>query len=342
MKENKIKKPEPEQYLTVPDYINNERDKVKHEKLWSRYASMIETTALIDTPLFPRAMLIEIANVCNHRCSFCAYPKMSRPSNFIDINVFNSIAQEGFDLGAREIGLHGASEPLTCKDLATHIKTCSDIGYEYIYCTTNGTLGTPKKWMSYIDAGLDSIKFSINAGDAETYKKIHGRDHFQRALNSLKFVSEYRKIHNLDLYLAVSFVEVPENAESFSTLKRIVEPLVDEVFYAIAANQSGQMPNLEIAPTIPEICHIPFNQVNITREGFLRGCCNDYQNMLVMDDINKVSLKDAWAGKNAREFRRKHLENNLCGTLCYNCMHGKSEPVNALRVDLAPWDPIIG
>ncbi|MFC1603014.1 radical SAM/SPASM domain-containing protein [Pseudomonadota bacterium] len=328
-------------HLSVPEYIEQERRDAGKEKLWTRYANMIESSVLSEVPPFPRAMLIEVANICNHSCSFCAYGKMSRPSRFIEPEVFNAIVTEGYELGAREIGLHGASEPLTCKKLADHIKTCIDIGFEYVYFTTNGTLGTPEKWRSYIDAGLHSVKFSINAGDAKTYEKIHGCDEFQKALDSVRFVSEYRKTIGRQLYMAVSFVEVAENKGTFDKLKALVEPLVDEVFHSVAGNQSGQMPELQTKLTIPEICHIPFNQVNITREGYLRGCCNDYQNMLVTEDLTKVSLKDAWAGLSAREFRRRHLEDNLKGTICNNCIHGCTEPVKALRPDLAPWDPIL-
>lgn len=331
----------PEYHLAVPKYIDEERRSVVGEKLWTRYADMIESAVLNEVPSFPRVLLVEVANCCNHRCSFCASSKMTRPSQSIPPDIFKSIVEQAYELGAREIGLHGGSEPLTCKQLAQHIETCAGIGYEYIYFTTNGTLGSPEKWRSYIEAGLHSVKFSINAGNSEEYKKIHGRDGFDKALENLRFVSEYRKTIGRQLYLAVSFVEVPENGGSFLQLKDLVAPLVDEVYHSLAANQSGQMPDLGVAPTIPEICHIPFNQVNITREGFLRGCCNDYQNMLVFEDVTKMSLKDAWEGSHARALRRRHLARNLDGTLCHNCLFGCTGPVAALRPELAPWQPIL-
>ena len=330
------------QKLTVPEYIEEERRRAEKEKLWTRYANMIQGAVLQQAPPFPRAVLFEVANMCNHKCTFCAYTKMTRTHRSIDPALFNSIAQQCFDLGAREVGLHGASEPLMCKQLADHIATCKSIGYEYIYFTTNGTLGTPEKWKSYIDAGLDSVKFSINAGNAETYRTIHGRDDFQKAIDSVTFVTEYRKTLGRPLYVAVSFVEVPQNAETFEELKSRVAHLVDEVYHAVAYNQSGQMSELNVSKTIPEICHIPFNQVNITREGYLRACCNDYQNMLVMEDLSKVPVKDAWEGQHARDLRRRHLTGDLHGSLCHNCIHGCNEPVKALRGDLAPWAPISG
>ena len=327
-------------HLSVPTYIEQEIDAANNEKLWTRYANMIESTVLSEMPPFPRALLVEVANICNHKCSFCAYTKMTRANKFIDKETFSSIVSQAYVLGAREIGLHGGSEPLTCKHLDQHIQTCTDIGYEYIYFTTNGTLGTPNKWKSYIDAGLHSVKFSINGGDEETYQRVHGKNEFHKAIESVKFVSEYRKKIDRPLYLAVSFVESADNAGSFDRLKAIVSPLVDEIFHAVAGNQSGQMPGLGVAPTIPEICHIPFNQVNITREGYLRGCCNDYQNMLVVEDLTKVSLKDAWEGEFAKMLRKNHLEGTVQGTLCFNCITGRSDPIKALRPDLAPWDPI--
>ena len=326
--------------LEVPEYIKEEQAKAGEEKLWSRYAHMIESSVLSEVPPFPRALLVEVVNACNHRCSFCAYSKMTRTSKFIKPTLFDSIVEQAYELGAREIGLHGASEPLACKNLADHIRTCSNLNYEYIYFTSNGTLGTPEKWKSYIDAGLNSVKFSINAGDAETYKKIHGKNDFEKALASVQFVSEYRKTLDRPLYVAVSFVEVPENAGTFEKLKEQVSHLVDEVYHSVAYNQSGQMPSLDVSQTIPEICHIPFNQVNITREGYLRACCNDYQNMLVMEDLDKVPLKEAWGGQHAKALRRRHLDNDLKGTLCHNCIHGCKEPVKAIRPDLAPWEPI--
>ena len=36
-----------------------------------------------------------------------------------------------------------------------------------------------------INNGLDSIKFSIHGGTSETYKKIHGKNDFERVIKNL-------------------------------------------------------------------------------------------------------------------------------------------------------------
>jgi sulfatase maturation enzyme AslB (radical SAM superfamily) len=324
----------------LPELVAKELSESPQSRLWNRFAGQIRRTEFTEAPVFPSTLLVEVANICNHKCSFCAYTKMTRPSQYIDPELFKSIVKQAYDLGAREIGLHGGSEPLTCKKLEEHIAYCRNLGYDYIYFTTNGTLATEERLKRLIDAGVSSIKVSINGGDAETYKKVHGRDDFERVCRNVAFISEYRKTIGRTLYLAVSFVEVPENKDSFSSLKERFAPLVDEIFHVVATNQSGQMMNQPLSKTRPDTCHIPFTQVNITREGYLRACCNDYQNMLVTDDLNKVSLAEAWHGEVMRSLRRRHLEDKLKGSLCYNCVKGCDRPVRPLRPDLADWGQI--
>ena len=73
-------------------------------------------------------------------------------------------------------------------------------------------------------------------------------------------------------------------------------------------------------------------------EGYLRICCNDYENLLAVVDLNKVkSLRDAYYSKPMREFRQRHLSDNLKGTLCYNCLNNCNEPVKPLNPALTPF-----
>ncbi len=332
--------PVPKSDLDIPDYIRGKLESAPDSKLWQRYSKLISDTRLSEAPPFPRQVLVEVANICNHTCVFCAYPKMTRPSRFIEPELFRRLMKDAYDLGAREIGLHGGSEPLTCKKLEEHVAFCREIGFEYIYFSTNGSLGTPERFRALVDAGTSSIKFSINGGDRETYRKIHGRDDFEKAIGNLRFLSEYRKTMSRKLFLAVSFVEVPENRESFPALRAMVADLVDEVFHVHASNQSGQMSNLPVAPFLPDTCQIPFNQVNITREGYLRACCNDYQNNLALVDLKTVPLAEAWLHEKARDLRRRHLDRRLEGTLCYACIHGKRTEVRPLSPELGDFPPI--
>jgi len=308
-------------------------------KMQTRRDKILKSAEYEEAPTFPRVMLIEISNICNHSCAFCAYSKMTRPHQTMAPAFFKRIMREAYDLGTRDVGLHAGTEPFACKHIVEFIAECKAIGYEYVYVTTNGSIPKKEKLKAAIDAGIDSLKFSINAGDAETYAEIHGKPHFDRVLENVRFVSEYRKTLGRPFHLGASFIEVEENTASFASMEEILLPLVDEIYRLPAGNQSGQMSG-GYSVVLPEICPLPFVNVNISVEGHLRACCNDYQNMLVVEDLNKVSLIDAWNGETYRELRRKHIEDRLEGTLCYDCVKDCHTKVAPIRPDLADWGQI--
>jgi MoaA/NifB/PqqE/SkfB family radical SAM enzyme len=130
----------------------------------------------------PNDMLIEITNRCNYQCNFCTHSKMNHHFGDIDPEFLKRILREAYDMGVRRVGLYTIGEMFLCKDIVTHIKNAKETGYEYIYADTNGALADKNNLEAVITAGLDSIKFSINAGKAETYKIIHGHDKFENLL----------------------------------------------------------------------------------------------------------------------------------------------------------------
>ena len=304
------------------------------------YNELVESAQYVETPPFPREVLVEVANVCNHACTFCAYSKMTRERGFIEEGTLLNIVKQAYELGAREVGLYAGAEPLTYKHLDGLIELCRKVGYERVYITTNGSIGDEKRFRKLIDAGLDSIKFSINGGDRETYKKIHGRDHFERVIANIRFVSEYRKTLDRPFLLGASFVETNDNRHSLTTLKALLEPLVDDLLVTPAYNQNGQMPELPAPVVMRAPCFMPFTRLNISREGYVRLCCNDYQNHLAVGDATKYDLKTIWNGDRFREIRRRHLQNDIKGTLCSNCLSGCNDPIKPLNPELSSLEQI--
>lgn len=304
-----------------------------------RLLNMIRTSQQIVTPPFPRQIQVETTNICNHGCQFCAYTLMERPKRQMDPNLFKHLVKEAYECGAREIGLFAGAEPLTCKWIVEYISYCKDLGYDYMYISTNGSIPDQDKFKKVLDAGLNSIKFSVNGGNREVYKTVHGNDHFDRVIDNIKYVSCYRNQVEQDVYLGVSFVGMESSKHTFDELKELIGDYVDEVIYYEASNQSGQMDNLPLPPY--RDCHLPFNKLHISREGYLKACCNDYENLLAIEDLNVMSIKDAWQSKRFQELRKKHIENKLDGTLCGNCIRGSKEKPYAINPQLLHTNTVI-
>lgn len=301
--------------------------------LIKKMRQVFELPSKTEAPPFPRQIQFETTNICNHSCSFCAYTLMQRKKRSMNEDLFRRLCKEAYDLGAREIGLFSGAEPLTCKNLYRFISYAHEIGYEYSYISTNGIVGGQVRLKEVIDSGIRSIKFSVNGGTRESYAKVHKSDDFEQVLENIKFVSQYRENIKHQLYLSVSFVESPESVGTFDNLKGKINGLVDEVLFYRADNQSGQLDGF--SKPIFENCPLPFNKAHITVEGYLRGCCNDYENLLAIEDLNKVSLKDAWSSKIFRSFRQLHIGDQLEGTLCGRCIRGNRTPAIPLNANLS-------
>ena len=114
-------------------------------------------------PPFPISnFLLELSNGCNHACIFCAHQKMQRNVGRMDKSFAFDIMQQAYDLGTREVGFYATGEPFLIPDLADYVAKAKQIGFDYVYLTSNGSLATPERTKAVIDAGLDSLKFSIN------------------------------------------------------------------------------------------------------------------------------------------------------------------------------------
>ena len=75
------------------------------------------------------------------------------------------------------------------------------------------------------------------------------------------------------------------------------------------------------------MCYLPFNAVTITHEGYFSACCVDFENNLIVADLNHGSLKAAWESEKLQHLRKMHMEKAYGNTICNNCMRGINENI---------------
>lgn len=280
------------------------------------------------TPPFPKTnFLMEVSNACNHECIFCAHQKMKRKVRSIDKKLAFNILQQAYDLGTREVGFYATGEPFIVNDLDDYIREAKRIGYTYVYLTSNGALATPDKIRRVVDAGLDSIKFSINAPERKLYEFIHGRDDFDVVVEHLKYLGEYRRESGKDYKIYVTGILTKYTEHMQDEYHKLFDHLCDQVVFKYVYNQGGYMPEIETylrceQDTAPRRkCNLPFDAISVTCEGYLSVENADYEDMLIVADLNNTSLKDGWYGEKMQDMRRRFMEDKLEGTLCDGCVH---------------------
>jgi len=310
----------------------------------------LKTTARSDLyslePPFPRTnFLIETSNACNHECIFCAHRKMKRKIGRIKPEFVKDILRQAYELGTREVGFYATGEPFLVKELPDYIALAKSIGYEYVYLTTNGALATPERIRDVIGAGLDSIKFSINAPEREMYEFIHGRDDFDTVFANLKYLSSYRKESGRKYKIFITGILTRYTEKMRSKWFEIFYGMADEIVFKKVYNQGGYMPEIETLLKCEEDketfrrCNLPFDAISITYEGYLSVENADYENMLVVADLNKVALKEAWYGENMKRVRQAFIDDEMGGLICDGCVHHCQKPASPIMPELAAVNP---
>lgn len=295
---------------------------------------------------FPKKnLLIEVTNLCNHQCIFCANRKMTRKRGMIDPTLAHSVLRQAYDLGMREVGFYATGEPLVNNRLEEYVAAAAAIGYEYIYLTTNGALADRLRMERLIAAGLNSVKFSVNAIEREKYLLIHGKDELETVDRNLTDLWNYRKESGRQFKIYVSYVATRYTNETEEKICQYFRDRCDDIKVLSVGCQHGLtienkkylMLDERLSPPIQHSlpCNLVFHGVYVTWEGYLTACCSDFQNYLTYADLNSTSLKEAWNCEQIKSFRARHVSGTVAGTLCHNCANECSEAVWPLKEELA-------
>lgn len=317
------------------------------ETLEQKQNERLENVEFCIHPKIPKEMYLELNNTCNHKCFFCSNIKMTRSKDFLDEELAKRLMREGIALGVENITFFATGEPFIVGNLADYIRYAKELGYKYVFLTSNGALAKPEVAKKVIDAGLDSIKFSINAGTKENYKVVHGRDDFDKVVFNVQWFYDYKIKNNLNIKLYCSMVPTKQNKDEYDALMSLIGYCLDDgIHKRECSNQGGNMiENNEITEINPnnilgtlrsnqisdkKICPDPFNRLVISSEGYLTACVVDYQNALIIADLHNTTIEEAWNSEKFVQLRQKHLDGKQENTLCYNCLYNKNETFEPL------------
>jgi MoaA/NifB/PqqE/SkfB family radical SAM enzyme len=88
--------------------------------------------------------------------------------------------------------LHGVGEPMMVKNLPRMIGYLKSRDV-YVLFNTNGTLLAPRKRREIIETGLDELRVSLDAAEAESFLKVRGKDMFDRIVRNVSQFTALQK-----------------------------------------------------------------------------------------------------------------------------------------------------
>lgn len=158
-----------------------------------------------------------VSDICNHRCTFCAYRMPDYPCNemFDDKRIMppglaKEIICDAHRLGIRALQFTGGGEPTVHPSLPGFICEADDLGIETAVVTNGSNLSA-----NLVDAMMNCtwIRVSLDAATPETYAAIRQvkPDAFERTLNGIRRLVAARQENNLGQYIGIGFVVTPDN-----------------------------------------------------------------------------------------------------------------------------------
>lgn len=172
-------------------WYKTQREDDPYNKLWAQdeWLYPVENAENIS---FPIIVTVEPTNVCTNKCLYCSRRLMDRKIGYMSLETMELIALEAgnFDAAIRHGGF---GEPLLHPEIAEIVAICKKHGV-LTTIFTNGTLLDEKMMRSFVESGLDEIRFSTSGIDPEvhnTYRK--GSDYKKDFDEKLKMADDVRK-----------------------------------------------------------------------------------------------------------------------------------------------------
>jgi MoaA/NifB/PqqE/SkfB family radical SAM enzyme len=289
----------------------------------------------------PRSVKIEVSPRCNYRCGFCALRTRERqPTADMDFGMFQRITTEMREAGVEEIGVFYLGESfMNAGLLADCIRHCKAVGFPYVFLTTNGSLCTQDALSAVFEAGLDSLKFSCNAADAEQFRSIVGvtAKYFRKSVENIRHARRLRDAggYKCGIYASSIRYDGEQQAKMEAFLAENVLPYVDQHYwlplYSMGSIATEREKELGYKPTAgnqgrlgalrePLPCWSAFTEGHVRADGGLSLCCFDSDGRFTVGDLRNTSFMEAWNSEDFQRIRAAHLAKDVSGTVCAECV----------------------
>jgi MoaA/NifB/PqqE/SkfB family radical SAM enzyme len=286
-------------------------------------------------PPVPKSVKIELTARCDFQCFFCASSFRLREKKDIDWDFYTRIIKEMREAGVEELGLFYLGESFIYNRLVEAIQYAKEIGYPYVFLTTNGRLATPERVEACMKAGLDSLKFSLNNATPEQFQEVTRvkANEFYTIIDNIKAAHQIKQAGGYSCGLYASSIQYDgEQQEKMEKTVAEILPYVDQHYWlplygqaGLTSGAKGTQPSAgnqgrigALRPPLP--CWALFTEGHITYDGHLAACCFDHDGRFNMGDLNHIHFMEAWQSTTFQNLRQANLDQNVVGSVCEKCI----------------------
>jgi radical SAM protein with 4Fe4S-binding SPASM domain len=305
---------------------------IEYRRKWA------EASLMKDILKYPLHLDVDISDMCNIDCHFCARHKcgergaLYKPvKDKLSLEVFGRIIEEGVPHGLAAISMSPIGEALMEDDICHYIRVAKNTGIMDAIIYTNGHLLTYEKSIDLIKAGVTWINISIGASTKGTYEAVRDHADFDRVIRNTLGLIKAKKDLKSDLPIVrVSFVCTKQ---SYHELEDFIEFWQDRADVISVQNlvRFGDLGEdnqefkskfyVETGYKTLKVCHQPFQRLQIRNNGNISPCCTFCGLDLVFGNIYQDKIYDVYNSKKMKDFKIK-LNSQNRSEICEKCMEG--------------------
>jgi radical SAM protein with 4Fe4S-binding SPASM domain len=168
---------------------------------------------------------IEITTYCNLDCQFCARSELNKRNKHMPFELFRNILS--ILPNTYKIVLVGLGEPLLHPEIVDFIKYAKSQGRK-VGMVTNAMLLNPNVSYQLLEAGLDSIAFSIDGSNETISSEVRKGTNFQVVIQNIKeFVKISNQAAKTSPYMISKAVFSAVSIDTVAYLKDLVDRVLD-------------------------------------------------------------------------------------------------------------------
>lgn len=272
----------------------------------------------------PIDVFIEMNNSCNLRCKMCNIDTMERKVENLSLEHCKKAIESAARMNIPIVRLHMYGEPLLNKQLINMIRYSKEQGIKIVHITTNATLLNDKLSAELIDAGLDSITFSVSGSSEEIYSRFQGyRSHYtlKDVENKIEEFIIIRKQKNKSTpEISMQYIFDGENLIDCIKFNKKWNQKVDYIKYTALTKWEGDETKEKL---VQDVVSCIINSLAVLSNGDVTVCCSDFEGKLKLGNIKDQPLESYWKNDKFNRIQKILDSKNFdhLPIMCKNCIH---------------------
>lgn len=294
-------------------------------------------------------IMVEPTNICNLKCPMCpsGNGEMQRPVGQLTLDNFKSLLDE---IGPKiwQVQLWNQGEPFINKEFLDFVRYAREKGVMTLTSTNGHFIKTPEMAEDLVRSGLDTLIFSMDGTNQETYEAYRVGGKFDTVMNSLKMISEAReKLKSVTPIIELQFLLFKHNRSEVSEVKAIGKKYkVDrlslktaqvytteqaETFLPDAEDERRytlENGELSMKGDVPNWCKRLWLNSTVNWDGSVSPCCFDKDADHAFDTVfnTGANFQQTWKNEKYMAFRSQVMQDRKQIDICRNCTEGLDLP----------------